>query len=110
MCGGVRFELTASPEFASYCHCTRCQRRTGGSAAISARVARGSFAVTQGEERITYSRPDEGYEKVVATAPGHVDQVRRLVFEALTPQQIQSLDEICSAILGRICASDMKEC
>ena len=70
MCGGVRFELTAPPEFASYCHCTRCQRRTGGSAAISARVARGSFAVTQGEERITYYRPDEGYEKAFCSDCG----------------------------------------
>ncbi|MGA2470453.1 MAG: hypothetical protein ABSG64_07160 [Solirubrobacteraceae bacterium] len=28
-CGGVRFELTESPSEAGYCHCTRCQRRTG---------------------------------------------------------------------------------
>ena len=28
-CGGVRWELTQPPVGASYCHCTRCQRRTG---------------------------------------------------------------------------------
>ena len=49
MCGGVRYELTAPPEYAGYCHCTRCQRRTGGSAAISARTVHGSYRVTSGE-------------------------------------------------------------
>ena len=29
LCGGVRFELTQPAEAAGYCHCTRCQRRTG---------------------------------------------------------------------------------
>jgi hypothetical protein len=70
MCGGVRYELSARPEYAGYCHCTRCQRRTGGSAAVSARVVRGSFAVAQGEERIAYYRPDKGYEKAFCSDCG----------------------------------------
>jgi DNA-binding MarR family transcriptional regulator len=53
---------------------------------------------------------DAGYDKVVATAPGHVDEVRRLVFEALTPQQIEALDEICSAILARLCGPENESC
>ena len=28
-CGAVRFEVTAPLAVASYCHCKRCQRRTG---------------------------------------------------------------------------------
>ncbi|MCP1198975.1 GFA family protein [Notoacmeibacter sp. MSK16QG-6] len=28
-CGAVRFELTAKPHFASYCHCEDCRRATG---------------------------------------------------------------------------------
>jgi hypothetical protein len=70
MCGGVRYELTAPPEYASYCHCTRCQRRTGGSAAVSARVARGSFSLTSGAELVQYYRPDQGYEKAFCSACG----------------------------------------
>ena len=35
-CGAVRFELSAPPVAAVYCHCTRCQRRTGTSSAASA--------------------------------------------------------------------------
>ena len=29
LCGGVRFELTEPATGAGYCHCTRCQHRTG---------------------------------------------------------------------------------
>ena len=52
MCGGVRFELTAPPESAGYCHCTRCQRRTGTAASAQARLASGSFRLLEGEELI----------------------------------------------------------
>ncbi|MFD9130172.1 MarR family winged helix-turn-helix transcriptional regulator [Kitasatospora sp. NPDC059571] len=37
---------------------------------------------------------DAGYEKVVATAPGHVAEVRRLVFDPLTRAQQRQLREI----------------
>jgi hypothetical protein len=70
MCGGVRYELSAQPEYAGYCHCTRCQRRTGGSAAISARVVPGSFTITSGMELIAYYRPEEGYEKAFCSRCG----------------------------------------
>jgi DNA-binding MarR family transcriptional regulator len=43
---------------------------------------------------------DAGYAKVVATAPGHVDEVRARVFDRLTPAQVAQLDEICAAILS----------
>jgi len=45
---------------------------------------------------------DAGYAKVVRTAPGHVDEVRSLVFDALTPDQVAQLDEICEALLGQL--------
>jgi DNA-binding MarR family transcriptional regulator len=37
---------------------------------------------------------DEGLEKVVATAPGHVRTVRRTVFDPLTATQVRQLREI----------------
>ena len=43
-----------------------------------------------------------GWEKVVATAPGHVDTVRTHVLDALTDQQITQLAAITDAILTRI--------
>jgi DNA-binding MarR family transcriptional regulator len=45
---------------------------------------------------------DAGYDLVVATAPGHVAEVRRLVFDALTPDQVQALGEVCGAIVTRL--------
>jgi hypothetical protein len=64
LCGAVRFELTEPPVSAGYCHCTRCQRRTGTAAAASARVAPGSFRLLQGEEALGAWRPDDGFAKV----------------------------------------------
>jgi hypothetical protein len=62
-CGAVRFELTEPPVTALYCHCTRCQRRTGTAAAVTARVAPGSVRVTSGEERIARWTPPDGLVK-----------------------------------------------
>lgn len=43
-----------------------------------------------------------GWEAVVAAAPGHVENVRRLVIDALTPAQVAALGEISEALLGRL--------
>ena len=50
-CGAVRYEVTEPFVSASYCHCTRCQRRTGTAASLNARAAPGAVRVTAGEER-----------------------------------------------------------
>jgi hypothetical protein len=60
LCGGVRFEVAEPLVHASYCHCTRCQRRTGTAAAASARVAPGSLRVLSGEELIRAYDPGGG--------------------------------------------------
>jgi hypothetical protein len=70
MCGGVRYEVSAPPEYAGYCHCTRCQRRTGGAASISARLQRGSFDITTGAELIGVYRPPDGFEKAFCSQCG----------------------------------------
>ena len=64
LCGGVRFEITSAPESASYCHCTRCQKRTGTAVSANARVDGDTFQLTQGEELLrTWRHPDGGFEK-----------------------------------------------
>lgn len=63
LCGAVRFEVTESLESAGYCHCTRCQRRTGTAASAQARVAPGSLRVVAGEEHVHCWQPDHGYLK-----------------------------------------------
>jgi hypothetical protein len=62
-CGAVRWELSEPAVGAYYCHCTRCQRRTGTAASAGAAIVPGTFRVTSGEEHIRAWRPDDGFEK-----------------------------------------------
>jgi DNA-binding MarR family transcriptional regulator len=43
---------------------------------------------------------EEGWQKVVATAPGHVAAVRRLLIDTLTPDEFRTLGAISSQILA----------
>jgi len=70
VCGSVRFEVDEPFVAASYCHCTRCQRRTGTAASVQARVSPGSFRVVQGEELIRAYAPADGFEKAFCSACG----------------------------------------
>jgi hypothetical protein len=70
LCGGVRFEVTEPLGAAGYCHCTRCQRRTGTAASPQARIEKGSLRVTQGEELIRTYEPDDGFAKLFCSACG----------------------------------------
>jgi hypothetical protein len=62
-CGAVRYEVRAPLVGASYCHCTRCQRRTGAAASPQARVAPGSFHLVAGEDEVRVWAPEGGFEK-----------------------------------------------
>jgi hypothetical protein len=63
-CGAVRFEIDAPFVSASYCHCTRCQRRTGAAASAQGRTQPGSFRIVDGEDRVRGWAPDGGFEKL----------------------------------------------
>jgi hypothetical protein len=64
LCGGVRFELTEPPLEAGYCHCTRCQRRTGAAASANARIAGRTLRMLSGEELVKgFRHPEGGAEK-----------------------------------------------
>ncbi|WP_108250395.1 MarR family winged helix-turn-helix transcriptional regulator [Planctomonas deserti] len=43
-----------------------------------------------------------GWQKVVATAPGHVENVRAMVIDALTPEQLKQLSAISASLLTRL--------
>jgi DNA-binding MarR family transcriptional regulator len=45
---------------------------------------------------------DAGWEKVVETAPGHVAEVRRLIFDQLTRGQVRQLQAIGKRVLRAI--------
>ncbi len=81
----------------------------------NASLSRLSHTVSKFEERGWVSRckdaddgrgniarlTDAGYAKLVETAPGHVTAVQRLVFDVLTPEQVQQLEGICDAVLAQ---------
>lgn len=54
--------------------------------------SRGSYAVLT----------DDGYAKVVETAPAHVDTVRRLVFDGLDNEQVSTLETVGTALLTQL--------
>jgi hypothetical protein len=69
-CGGVRFEIDAPLTSASYCHCTRCQRRTGTAVSAQAYPAPGSLRVVAGEDLLRAWQPPDGIAKIFCSACG----------------------------------------
>ena len=45
---------------------------------------------------------DAGYALVAATAPGHVERVRELIFDQLSPSQVEELSKIGEAISSNL--------
>jgi hypothetical protein len=70
LCGRVRFEVEGPPGPTGYCHCTRCQRRTGGGSSAQARIDASALRVRQGEEHVRAYRPPSGFEKLFCAECG----------------------------------------
>ena len=70
LCGGVRFEVTEPLVSAGYCHCKRCQRRTGTAASPSGRIAPGSLRIVTGEQLLRSFDPPDGFSKIFCSACG----------------------------------------
>jgi DNA-binding MarR family transcriptional regulator len=82
--------------------------------ATAASKSRASHAVARLEERGWVRRDEcptdrrgqfaslteEGFAVLEAAAPGHVEQVRKSLFDALSPEQVKHLREICEAMLA----------
>jgi hypothetical protein len=64
LCGSIRFELTEPAQAAGYCHCTRCQGRTGSGSSVQARIDGRTFRILQGQDLVKcWRHPDGGFEK-----------------------------------------------
>jgi hypothetical protein len=62
-CGAVRFEVRAPFEVARYCHCHRCQHRTGTSCSANAKLAVAAFEILTGADLIRAWEPAGGQPK-----------------------------------------------
>lgn len=63
-CGAVRYEVTKPFVSASYCHCTRCQHRTGTASSANGRAEPGTVRVVAGEDELRVWAPEGGFEKL----------------------------------------------
>ena len=70
LCGGVRFEVTEPLVSAGYCHCTRCQRRTGTAASAQGQIVPGTLRITAGQELVREFQPPDGFAKVFCAECG----------------------------------------
>ena len=65
LCGTVRFELTAPLTRAGYCHCTRCQRRSGTAASAQGPIDGRTLTFLSGADEVkAFRHPDGGFEKL----------------------------------------------
>jgi DNA-binding MarR family transcriptional regulator len=94
----------------------RALRLSQLAAQANASLSRLSHVVTRLEERGWVERrpcPDDaratlavltadGWEQVRAAAPGHVEAVRRLVFDGLPEDEVDDLARVCDAIIARL--------
>jgi len=53
LCEGIKFEVDAEPLLMGTCHCTRCQRRSGGGGMTAVGYPLGSLRFTEGEDLIS---------------------------------------------------------
>lgn len=62
-CGTVRFEVRAPFESAGYCHCKRCQRRSGTAWSLNGAVPADAFAIVEGADAVRTWAPPDGLPK-----------------------------------------------
>jgi hypothetical protein len=59
-CGAVQYEITAPLVSAGYCHCKRCQRRSGAGATANAVAQHGSVHILEGDSALVAWDPGDG--------------------------------------------------
>jgi hypothetical protein len=70
LCGGVRYEIDAPFESASYCHCTRCQRRSGTAASANGHTDESVFRIVAGADLVREYQPPDGAAKCFCSTCG----------------------------------------
>lgn len=73
-------------------HLTRMEKRGLVRRESCPSDARGAYVVVT----------DEGRRTIEAAAPAHVSEVRRLVFDGLTPDQVEAMRTISELVLSRL--------
>jgi hypothetical protein len=61
-CGAIRFKVTKPFMGVGVCHCTDCQKASGGTGAYVALAPKDGFDVTKGEAKVYATQGDSGGE------------------------------------------------
>lgn len=59
-CGAVRFSVDVAPMLTGACHCTNCQKLSGGGPNYVALLPKGAAVVTKGEPKLYADKGDSG--------------------------------------------------
>jgi len=59
LCGAIRYELASPPGMAAVCHCTHCQKQSGGVFSTNLVVPEGDY-VQHGETKVYQDTGDSG--------------------------------------------------
>ena len=68
-CGAVRYRLADAPMFVNCCHCTWCQRETGGAFVINAIIETSRVAVTKGASEAVPTPSESGRGQLIHRCP-----------------------------------------
>lgn len=69
LCGRIRFQLTREPLTLYACHCTDCQRHSGGALRLSMWVHRDALEVLQGSPQLVTSIANDERPRVNQVCP-----------------------------------------
>jgi hypothetical protein len=73
LCGVVRFRVSEPFKTAGYCHCKRCQRRSGTTWTLNAMVPTRGFTILTGADAIrTWTPPDGNPKSFCVHCGGHL--------------------------------------
>jgi hypothetical protein len=70
LCGGVKFEVEATPDRIRFCHCTSCKKLSGGGSTANIRAASAAIRIVEGEDLVQTYQPSEGSAKTYCLACG----------------------------------------
>jgi hypothetical protein len=93
-CGAIRFKITAPFMGVGACHCTDCQKASGGGPNYVALAPNDAFVVTEGEAKIYVGQADSGAETRRAFCPDCGTPLWSLPSAApFTPVKLGALDD-----------------
>jgi hypothetical protein len=60
LCGAIRYASSAEPVMVAVCHCTHCQKQSGGAFSVNVAVPKGSLQLTAGKTTVFHDTGSSG--------------------------------------------------